>query len=297
MSRLPTFAFGYEFTHIPEHARRDVSSLEREQALYTDHWIKELDDFRHVRIDFTAEEAQDYARRTWAFELFLRAERPRWARDVEGIDPDVAHDADTYQMCLEDGTEYPPPYHCFAAFLGPHLEAISCGAMLDRRTTLELKGKESALFTVARAVETLTPTIRSFDNREKGLEPWTVTREDDVRDLLYVMLRPGLFDLVKEVPTPSRARTQKFVDLCSKSARSVLAVKGIGQKNHWKKTLEQIHVDVQCYPTHPACETLIFVIVDAVRDLPDPRLTERELSGQQVIKGRTIDIRAYVVNP
>jgi len=29
-TRLPTHAFGYTFTHIPQHARADVESLERE---------------------------------------------------------------------------------------------------------------------------------------------------------------------------------------------------------------------------------------------------------------------------
>jgi hypothetical protein len=100
VSRLPTRAFGYKFTHIPEHAREDVAALEREGVLYADHWVDELQDFRHVRIALTAEEAKEYARRTWAFELWLRAGRPKWARDAEGIDEDVARDADSYSPHL-----------------------------------------------------------------------------------------------------------------------------------------------------------------------------------------------------
>jgi hypothetical protein len=214
--RLPTHAFGYTFTHIPEHARDDVWSLEREGVLYTDHWIDDLNDFRHVRIALTREEANDYVRRTWAYELWIRAGSPKWAKDVPGIDADVARDADSYSLTSIDGTIVPPPYHCYAAFLGRHLEAIACGAVPERQTVIELHGKESALFTLSRAVQALTPTIRSFNDREKGLSPWSVTREDDVRDLIYVMLKPVLFDLVKEEPTPSLARAHKFVDLCSK---------------------------------------------------------------------------------
>jgi hypothetical protein len=111
-----------------------------------------------------------------------------------------------------------PPYHCFAAFLGPHLEAISCGGG-ERETILELQGRESALFTIDRSIQALTPTIRAFNKREKGLAPWSVSREDDVRDLLYVMLRPAVFDLVKEEPIPSLAGTHKFVDLCSEASK------------------------------------------------------------------------------
>ena len=82
MSRIPTKAFGYSFTHIPEHVRDDLYSLEREGVLYTDRWIDELDDFRHVRITLTPEECIEYARRSWAFELWLRAGGPEWARDT-----------------------------------------------------------------------------------------------------------------------------------------------------------------------------------------------------------------------
>jgi len=295
--RIPTRAFGYEFTYLPENVRDDVASLERERVLYSDQWVAELNDFRHVRISLTQEEARDYARRAWAFELFLRAGSPEWARDVDGIDDDIAKDADTYSMELVDGTVFPPPCHCFAAFLGPHLEEISCCGLHERTTVLELQGKKSILFTLTRAIVALTPTIRSFNHREKGLAPWEVTREDYARDLLYVMLRPSLFDLNKEEPTPSLAKTHKFVDLCSKASRLFIELKWIGKKGQWKKILEQIQTDIQCYPIHPSCETLIFVVVDTARDIPDPRQFERELTEMQTVRGKDIDVRVFVVEP
>ena len=57
--RLPTHAFGYSFTHIPEFVRDDMFSLERECTLYADHWVDELDDSRHVRIALTPHEAKE----------------------------------------------------------------------------------------------------------------------------------------------------------------------------------------------------------------------------------------------
>jgi hypothetical protein len=295
--RIPTYAFGYTFTHIPEHVRQDVDSLDRESALYADHWIEELNDFRHVRIVLSPEEAKDYARRSWAYELWIRAGQPKWAREVPGIDADIAHDADTYSLRSKDGTVMPPPYHCFAAFLGHDLEAIACGMQPGRQEIIELQGRESVLFTLARAVEALTPTLRSFANREKGLSPWPIKREDDIRDLLFVMLRPILFDLVKEEPTPSLAGTYKFVDLCSKASRIFIEVKWVGRRHQWKSILQEIQVDIQSYPTHESCQTLAFIVVDTVRDIPDPRLLEREFTRKQVIKDRTVDVRLYIVEP
>lgn len=295
--RLPTKAFGRTFTHIPEHVRQDLDTLERESAIYSDQWIEEIGDFRHIRIPFTDEESAEFARRSWAFELFIRAGCPAWARESPGIDLDVAADADTYALRATNGSVISAPYHCFAAFLGSHLEALSCGMLKDRRQVIELQGKEALLFNVRRVIESLTPTMRSFNAREKGLIAWSIQQEDDVRDLLYVMLRPLISDLRKEEAVPSRAGTHKFVDLCSSAVKLLLEVKWIDKRNQWKRIVEQIHIDTQTYVMHPACETLMFVIVDAVRDIPDPRRLEHELSGEQMISGRTFAVRVFVAEP
>lgn len=291
--RLPTYAFGKRFTHIPEHIRQDLETLERESAIYADHWIDEVGDFRHVRIHFNHEEREEFARRSWAYELFLRAGFPKWAAETPGIDEDIAKDADTYSMHLRDGKVISPPYHCFAAFLGEHLESVVCSGA-GRQTVIELSGREKVLFEVRRVIEVLTPTIRSFNNREKGLRPWEISCEDDVRDLLFVMLRPLLSDITKEEAVPSRVGSHKFVDFCSQGVRLLIELKWIGRKGTWKTKIEEIYVDIQSYVMHPACDNLLFVIVDAVKDMPDPRQVETELTRLQTIDGRQIDIRAIV---
>ena len=290
--RVPTVAFGRMFTHIPEHVRQDLETLDREGAIYSDHWIDELNDFRHVRIDFTAHERSEFARRSWAYELFLRAD-VTWAEDVPEIDSDIAQDADTYSAVLADGREIAPPYHCFAAFLGHHLETLSCFRS-GRETIIHLEGKDAALFEVRRAVQSLTATVRSFNNREKGLAQWTITCEDDVRDLLYVMLRPRIFDITPEEPVPSKAGTHKFVDLCSNAVPFLIELKWIGRRGTWKKKVEEIYVDIQTYAKHPASRTVFFVIVDDVRDIQDPRQLERELTSPQTVDGVQIDVVLFV---
>ena len=291
--RLPAYALGKKFTHIPEHVRQDLESLERECSVYADHWIEEVDDFRHVRIDFTSEEREDFVRRSWAYELFIRAGYPTWAAETPGIDQAIATDADTYTFTLRDGTIISPPYHCFAAFLGPHLEMLICSNS-GREVVIQLAGREAKLFEVRRAIQTLTPTIRAFERREQGLNPWTITCEDDVRDLLFVMLRPIIFDITKEEAIPSRAGTHKFADLCSKAVPFLIELKWIGKKGTWKRKIEEIYVDMQTYARHPACQNLFFVIVDSVKDIPDPRQIEEELSGLQTIDNLAVNVRAFV---
>ena len=283
-----TTAFGHTFTHIPDHVRQDLKMLERECVVYNDHWIEEVGDFRHVRIDFTPEERSEFAHRSWAYELFLRSEST-WAADVPGIDEYIAREADSYSAVLKDGSVIDPPYHCFAAFLGRHLEALTCFGN-ERQKVIQLEGKETALFEVKRAIHSLTATIRSFNSREKGLDPWAISCEKDVRDLLYVMLRPNIYDIAKEVAIPSKAGTHKFADLCSNDVPFLLELKWIGNKGDWKKKVEEIYIDIQTYVRHSASETIFFVIVDDVRDIQDPRKLEREISSRQIIDGREIDV-------
>ena len=292
-ARLPTYAFGMEFTHIPEHVRQDLETLGRESAVYTDFWIDEIGDFRHVRISFTEDERQDFARRSWAFELFIRAGDPYWAADTPGIDPDIAAEADSYSAHLSDGTESPPPYHCFAAFLGAHLEELTC-TITDRVQVIERAGKEAALYDVGLAIDALVPTIRSFNHREKGLTPWPITCEDDVRDLLYVMLRSRVPDVNKEAVIPAKAGRHKFADICSEGLRLFIEVKWINDTARERRVMSEIHDDIQTYCVHPACDHLWFVIVDNIKAIQDPRQYEDQLSGPQTINGRQIDIRVLV---
>ena len=265
----------------------------------TDHWIEEIGDFRHVRIDFTPAERDEFCRRSWAYELFLRADNPTWAAETPGIDKDIAKDADTYSATLVDGRELQPPYHCFEAFLGSDLEILSC-SRTDRETVIDLKGREAVLFDVRRTFESLTATIRSFNNREekaKKLKPWTIDCEHDVRDLLYVMLRPRVFDITKEEAIPAKAGSYKIVDLCSKSAQFLIELKWIDKRGSWRRIIEEISIDIQSYTPHPACHNLFFVIIDTVRDIQDPRKLEADLTATQIIDGRQIDIRVTVCEP
>jgi hypothetical protein len=287
--------FERDWIKLDEEAVRDLWSLEREGAIYTDLWQDHLNDFRHVRIKFTPEEIEEYVRSYWAYELFLRAGSPEWARDVPDIPPDIARRADGYVLRTVDGKEFGPPYHCPAAFLGEELEALVC---LNVRTEiLEESGKQSLLTTVKRAIDALTPSIRLFSRREKGLAAWPITCEDDIRDLLYAILRASVSDIRREEAVPSKAGMHKFVDLCSNVARLFIEVKWISKTGTWKQIVKQINDDVQSYVAHPSCETLVFIIIDAAKDIPDPPLLEKELSGLQTIDEKAIEVLAFVREP
>lgn len=124
-----------------------------------------------------------------------------------------------------------------------------------------------------------------------------MNREDDVRDLLYVMLRASISDIKREEPVPSRAGMSRFADLHSKLARTFIEVKWIGRRGQWRRVVDDLYVDIQTYGRHPDCQFLVLVIIDAVKDLPDPYAVETDLSGVQMIDGRSIRVIAYVREP
>ena len=64
-----------------------------------------------------------------------------------------------------------------------------------------------------------------------------------------------------------------------------------------EKKIEEIHVDIQTYVKHPACQNLFFVIVDSVKDISDPRQLEDELSGPQTIDDLDVNVRVFVCEP
>lgn len=291
--------FNQDFVHLDEDSIRNLLSIDREHAIYTDTWIDEINDFRHVRIDFTESEVRAYVESLWAYELYLAANSPPSAKTVKGINPEIADRADSYVLQTANGRQLGPPYHCAAGFLGQQLEELVCSPSASRRVILEEQGAAALLTTVKRAMDSLIPSIRLFNNREKGLAPWPVTREDDVRDLIYAMLRASIEDIKMEEPVPSRAGGHKFIDLFSRTARLAIEIKwiGSGQQNRRKSILAEINDDIQSYGRHPDCNKLVFLVVDNATSFQDPSVIQRDLSGAQEIDGKRLHILVFIREP
>ena len=148
--------FGRTWPNLPEHLATDLWQLEREGAMYTDLWVDELGDFRHTRLRLTEGEIAEFVRRAWAYALFLEAGSPSLAVDTPGIDRDIAEEADRYEMMGEgDVILEEAPYHCPAAFYGPHLERLVCGMIPERRETIAQMSLGS---------ESPPPTLLAFDD-------------------------------------------------------------------------------------------------------------------------------------
>lgn len=128
--------FGYEFKCLNDENIRDLVSLEREDAIYSEMWIDSLQDFRRVKMAFTTVEIKEYVRRLWAYELFLCAGSPELASQVSNIPPDIALGADNYVLHTSNGDTV-SPHHCPAAFLGAELEALLCAPSSERLVVIK----------------------------------------------------------------------------------------------------------------------------------------------------------------
>src|SRR5207249_11386200 len=126
----------------------------------------------------------------------------------------------------------------------------------SRVQVIEEHGIAAFLSSVRRVVDALTPAIRCFSDRERGLATWAVSREDDVRDLLFAMLRGSIADIKREEPIPSKAGRGKVVDLFSRVAETLIEVKWVNSKTPWTRALEEINADIQTYGRHPECSHL-----------------------------------------
>jgi hypothetical protein len=179
--------------------------------------------------------------------------------------------------------------------MGREIERIMCFDR-SRHEILKEHGTAAFLSTIRRAVDALAPAIRCFTEREKGLQNWPIAQEDDVRDLLYAMLRASISDIKREEPVPRKVGASRVADLHSAIAKTLIEIKWV-RKGRWRRILDEIHTDIQTYGRHPDCHYLIIVIIDSERDIPDPHLVETELDGTQIIDGKEFRVMAYVRQP
>ena len=138
--------------------------------------------------------------------------------------------------------------------------------------------------------ETPTPTVastllalREFDacvrylnTRRSSGAIINIDSEADVQDVLYLLLRPWVIDLVYESPADKAANRFVIKDFSSRSGMFVIDAKYIRDKEHGRLISKELHDDIEMYRSHPYCDDLIFFVYDPDAFIPD----QRALRGQ-----------------
>jgi hypothetical protein len=132
--------------------------------------------------------------------------------------------------------------------------------------------------TVVPGVASVLLALREFDScvrylntRRSAGAVINIQSEADVQDVLYLLLRPWVVDLVYESPADKSANRYVIKDFSSMAGLFVLDAKYIRDKDHGRLISKELNDDIEMYRTHPNCDDLVFFIYDPDAFIPDQR--------------------------
>jgi hypothetical protein len=158
-----------------------------------------------------------------------------------------------------------------------------------------LRARQTAVDDVCHALQEFTECVRYLKTRRnKGAELLSLDSEAEVQDVLYLILRPWIRDLVYETPTDKVSNRFTIRDFVSRSGRFVLEAKYIRDADHGKNVSKEMHDDIEMYRHHQHCDTLIFFIYDPNSLIPDQGAMRSSIESSRVYDGRALECRLIV---
>jgi len=121
------------------------------------------------------------------------------------------------------------------------------------------------------ALKEFDACVRYLNTRRSVGAVINIQSESDVQDVLYLLLRPWIVDLVYESPADKSANRYVIKDFSSAAGRFVLDAKYIRDKDHGRLISKELHDDIEMYRTHPKCDDLVFFVYDPDSLIPDQR--------------------------
>lgn len=138
------------------------------------------------------------------------------------------------------------------------------------------------------ALNSFTDIVRYLNTRRSTGAVLDLSSEAAVQDVLFMMLRPWVLDLIPESPTDKVANRYSIKDFVSKTARVVIEAKYVRDRDHGKHLAKEINDDIETYRYHPYCENLIFFIFDPDGCIPDAAALERHVQCDRVYDGKIL---------
>ena len=129
----------------------------------------------------------------------------------------------------------PDTCFCYAAFLGDHLETLTCGGMPERYEFLSRTYIGDRRFLLTEILEMFSLSARHPANRQGNRPCYTIDEEQDVRDLLYVIIKSIFPDARLEEFARVHAGTSKRIDIVIPTIATLVEVKFVRDKQHSKK--------------------------------------------------------------
>jgi DpnII restriction endonuclease len=143
----------------------------------------------------------------------------------------------------------------------------SLGAAARAESVASRQGVGASLL----ALREFDACIRYLNTRRSAGAVINIESEADVQDVLYLLLRPWVVDLVYESPADKSGNRYAIKDFSSPAGRFVVDAKYIRDKEHGRLISKELHDDIEMYRTHPKCDDLIFFVYDPDAFIPDQR--------------------------
>jgi REase_DpnII-MboI len=144
------------------------------------------------------------------------------------------------------------------------------------------------------ALRSFGECVRYLNTRRSGGARLNLDSEAAVQDVLYLMLRPWVADLIPESPTEKIANRFSIKDFVSQSSRVVLEAKYVRNAEHGKSIVKELNDDIETYRYHPYCDDLIFFIYDPDGFIPDAGALERHLCSSRRYEEKTLKCHVVI---
>jgi len=151
--------------------------------------------------------------------------------------------------------------------------ASSIGGLAALAKPAEAKALEplQGFGAVLLALSEFDACVRYLNTRRSEGAIINIQNEAGVQDVLYLLLRPWITDLVYESPGDKSGNRFVIKDFSSSRHRFVIDAKYIRDKEHGKSISKELHDDIEMYRSHPRCDYLVFFIYDPDGFIPDQR--------------------------
>jgi REase_DpnII-MboI len=277
--------FGRQFDYAHAELLQELNTLEVEGVVYAYMWQDEDDDIgAYTRLRLTPAEIVDYVDAATAYEEFLkyyeatkdlsialnRISNSKIRRRVE------EYNEWTVEQCQPD------TMFCFAAFLGDHLEALTCSIVPGRHEILGQSYTGDRRFLLQEILAMFSHSVTFLDVREGGRPAYKIEKEQDVRDLLYSIVKCVFPDAELEESTQKHAGGTKRIDIVIPLLAIVIEIKFVRDARHAKRVADELKIDFESYHTHPCCKTLFAYVWDGQSLIIDRSNFIKDLRGLRV---------------
>lgn len=283
-------AFNQTFSGRVAPWKEELRDLEREGVTYSEFLLDQDEGGPGTyRIQFSPPEVYQFVRGLLGWDQFLEGGFDAVA------DRSLARDAERSAIDRR-GYDQNAEGVCAADFLGDDVEGLVCGWRLDRVQRVRAADPRlDALAQIQQIAVSLPTAVKALTERGRGRPSFEIECERDVQDLFFFALRAAFEDVRREEWTPSSAGNAKRADLFIPHAGVMLEVKYVRDAPHGRRVANELRVDFESYHSHPGCKTLVAVVWDEHRCIPDPAALERDLAGPRTKSDANFDVVVKVL--